>query len=35
MAFEGKFLVRSKIEIDQSILEQVKQLFGMRTEFRR
>ena len=26
MAFKGKFLVRSKIEIDGSILEQVKQL---------
>jgi len=36
MAFKGKHLVRSKIEIDWSILEQVKQfnLFGMRTEFR-
>jgi len=26
MAFEGKYLVRSKIEIDGSILEQVKQI---------
>jgi len=31
----GKHLVHSKREIDGSILEQVKQLFGMRTEFRR
>ena len=35
MALKGKHLVRSKIEIDGSILEQVKQLFGIRTEFRR
>jgi hypothetical protein len=38
MAFKGKHLVRSKIEIERSILEQVREfiyLFGMRTEFRR
>ena len=29
VAFKGKHLVRSKIEIDRSVLEQVKQLFGM------
>jgi len=37
MAFKGKHLVRSKIEIDGSVLEKVKQFnyLEIRTEFRR
>jgi len=34
MAFKGKHLMRSKIEIDGSILEQVRQFNYMGTEFR-
>ena len=32
IAFEGKHLIRSKIEIDGSILEQVKQFNNLRCE---